>query len=270
VELQGELHEFLQHVRRNYRNISESMLRFHLIEAGPRVLAELDEDLAQYAHDLYVRRGIDVRVDTKVSRIDPTRVTLASGESIDTETIVLAAGVAPSPLIAQLDIEKHQNGRVLVDATMRSAQRPNVWALGDCAAIPDPQGKPYPPLAQHAMRQARVLARNMFAAPSGKPLEPFVYHTLGTLAALGRFKGVGRVLSVKLKGFPAWFVWRSYYLFQMPRWSRRIRIMLDWTIALLFSYDVVELDFDDQLMSTAKKNSREGLKSALQHSMGSH
>lgn len=265
VELQGELHDFLHHVRKNYRNIASEMLHFHLIEAGPRVLAELDDDLARYAHDVYTRRGIDVRVDMKVSRIDDGRVTLANGEAIDAQTIILAAGVVPSPLLAALDLEKHKNGRVLVESNMRTAKRPNVWALGDCAAIPDPSGNPYPPLAQHAIREARLLAHNIAAALSGRPLQSFVYHSLGTLAALGSYKGVGRVLSLKLRGFPAWFVWRSYYLMQMPRWSRRLRIMLDWTIALLFSYDVVELD-----LMLDEKISHEAEKSAIQQSIASH
>jgi len=261
VELQGELHEFLHHVRRNYLNVPESLLRFELIEAGPRVLAELDEDLAQYAHDVYAKRGINVRVNTKVSKLEPGRVTLANGEIIESDTVILAAGVMPSPLIAKLKIAKHKNGRVSVEPTMRAVDRTNVWSLGDCAAIPDPTGKPYPPLAQHAIREARVLAKNIAAQLDGKPLQPFVYHSLGTLAALGKFKGVGRVLKFKLRGFPAWFAWRTYYLFQMPRWSRRLRIMIDWTISLLFSYDVVELD-----LTLDKNISRAEGKSALQHS----
>ena len=115
------------------------------------------------------------------------------------------------------------------------------------------------------MREARVLARNISCAISGKPLEPFVYKSLGTLAALGRYKGVGRVLFIKLRGFPAWFVWRSYYLMQMPRWSRRLRIMIDWTIALLFSYDVVELDLIRERDPEPNK-SVEARESALQQS----
>ncbi|MBC8107933.1 MAG: NAD(P)/FAD-dependent oxidoreductase [Anaerolineae bacterium] len=261
VELQGEMHEFLHHVRRNYLNVPESMLRFELIEAGPRMLAELDEDLAQYAHNVYVKRGIHVRVNTKVARIECGRVTLANGETIESETIILAAGVMPSPLIAKLDIAKHKYGRILVEPTMRAVDRTNVWSLGDCAAIPDPTGKPYPPLAQHAIREARVLAKNIAAQLDGQPLQPFVYHSLGTLAALGRFKGVGRVPWFKLRGFPAWFAWRTYYLFQMPRWSRRVRIMIDWTISLLFSYDVVELD-----LRLDRNISRAEGKSALQTS----
>jgi NADH:ubiquinone reductase (H+-translocating) len=111
------------------------------------------------------------------------------------------------------------------------------------------------------MREARVVATNIKAQIDGQPLQPFVYHSLGTLAALGKFKGVGRVLNFKLRGFPAWFAWRTYYLFQMPRWSRRVRIMIDWTISLLFSYDVVELD-----LTLDKNISRAEGRSALQHS----
>ena len=241
-ELMGELHEFLHNVRRHYRNISPEEMHFELIEAGPRIMPEMDEDLARYATEVYRRRGIRVREGTPVAGIEPGRVALPGGEVIASQTVVVATGVAPNPLVAELNIEKDRKGRVAVEATMRVRGRDDVWALGDCAAIPDPSGKPYPPLAQHAIREARVLARNVVASIRGQPLQPFVYETLGTLAALGRYKGVGRVMGVKLRGFPAWFVWRSYYLLQMPRWSRRLRIMLDWTVALLFKYDVVQLD----------------------------
>jgi NADH dehydrogenase len=127
---------------------------------------------------------------------------------------------------------------------MRSKQRPEIWSLGDCAHIPDPSGNPYPSLAQHALREARVLARNIVATirNPAAPLEPFVYRTLGMLASLGHYKGVGRVFKLKIRGFLAWWVWRTYYLMQMPQWNRRFRIMLDWTIALLFRNDVAKLD----------------------------
>ena len=122
-----------------------------------------------------------------------------------------------------------------------------MWALGDCAVIPDPEGKPYPQLAQHALREARVLARNITAAVRGGALEPFVYQTMGTLASLGDFDGVGRVMKFKVRGFIAWWVWRSYYLMQMPRFERKLRIVLDWTVALLFRNDIVKLDlFGDE------------------------
>jgi NADH dehydrogenase len=125
---------------------------------------------------------------------------------------------------------------------MRSKSHPHVWAVGDCAVIPDPTGKPYPQLAQHALREARLLAANVTAALRGGAPKPFVYQTLGTLASLGDFEGVGRVMKVKLRGFLAWWVWRSYYLMQMPRLERKLRIMLDWTVALFFPHDIVKLD----------------------------
>ena len=151
-----------------------------------------------------------------------------------------------------MPLGKGKGGRVLVDASMRAKDHPAVWALGDCAAIPDPAGNPYPTLAQHAMREAKVLARNLIASirtPANSPpkLERFEYQSLGTLAALGHYDGVGRVMRVKLRGFLAWWVWRTYYLMQMPRFERRLRIVLDWTIALLFKNDVVKLDlFGDE------------------------
>ena len=242
VELIGEMTEFTRNLCRSYPNVRQEDLRFELIEAGPKALPEMERDLADYAVEVLKRRGVNVRVGCPVQRIEPGVVHLPGGESIKSENIVLAVGLAPNPLLKGLEIEKDRKGRIAVDGTMRSKSDPNVWALGDCATIPDPEGKPYPPLAQHALREARVLAGNIVSAIQGKPLEPFVYKTLGTLAALGHYKGVGRVLSMKLRGFPAWWAWRSYYLWQMPRWERRVRIMLDWTIALFFKNDIVKLD----------------------------
>jgi len=127
---------------------------------------------------------------------------------------------------------------------MRVKQTPNIWAIGDCADIPDPSGNPYPPLAQHAIREGRTLAENITSAIRNRPLNPFVYQTKGSLAALGHYRGVGRVYGIRVKGFLAWWIWRSYYLMRMPRWERRIRIMLDWTIALFVKNDIVQLDLD--------------------------
>ncbi|MGH7176192.1 MAG: NAD(P)/FAD-dependent oxidoreductase, partial [Tepidisphaeraceae bacterium] len=115
-------------------------------------------------------------------------------------------------------------------------------ALGDCASIPTPDGKFYPQLAQHALREAKCVARNIVASLRNQPLQPFIYQAKGSLAALGRYRGVGRIYKFRLKGFAAWWVWRTYYLFQMPRWERRIRVMIDWAVALLFRNDVVQLD----------------------------
>ena len=148
----------------------------------------------------------------------------------------------PNPLTAALPLPRERRGHLQVAGTLRSTERPEVWALGDCAEVPGPDGRPYPYLAQHAMREAKVLARNLHAAMHGKPLEPFVYKTLGIMASLGHSRGLGEVLGIPLYGFLAWWVRRTYYLIQMPRWSRRVRIVIDWTLALLFRPDIVKVD----------------------------
>lgn len=242
VELVGELTEFVQRLADTYPRVDRRLIQFHLIEAGPKVLPEMEHDLADHAAKVLRRRGVQILASTPVQAIEPGIVHLPDGRRIDAATIIVATGVVPSPLLQQVAVEKDRKGRVMVDATMRATGHSSLWALGDCAHIPDPAGKPYPSLAQHAMREAKVLAQNIVAAINGQPLRPFVYSTLGTLAALGHYDGVGRVWKFKLRGFAAWWVWRSYYLMQMPRWERRFRIMLDWTIALLFKNDIVKLD----------------------------
>lgn len=242
VELVGELTEFLPTIAKLYRNINKSELHFELIEAGPRVAPEFEDSLAEYISQVLSSRGVKIRVSTKVDRMTEGRIELSDGGTIESETIIIATGVLPSPLVSDLPLEKSRRGAVVVEATMRVKDRPEIWALGDCASIPDPTGKPYPPLAQHAMREAKQLAENLTAAIRGKPLQPFVYQTKGSLASLGHYKGAGRIGRVRIKGFIAWWVWRSYYLFQMPRWERRLRVMIDWTVALMFKNDVVQLD----------------------------
>jgi len=158
------------------------------------------------------------------------------------DAIILSTGVVPSPVVANLPIEKTPRGAVIVEPTMRSKSRPEVWAMGDCASIPSPSGKPYPNLAQHALREAKVLAQNIAATLRNQPIKPFIYETVGNLAALGHYNGVGKIYGIRLRGFVAWWVWRSYYLFRMPQWRRRIRIMADWTVSLLFGTDIVQLD----------------------------
>ncbi|MDP9174043.1 MAG: NAD(P)/FAD-dependent oxidoreductase [Planctomycetota bacterium] len=245
VELQGELTEFTRNICSAYPRVNPAEISFELIEGGPHLVPELDADLGKYVEDTFGRRGIHVRLNSRVSKVEPTSVHLGE-ETIKSSTIILATGVVPNPLIATLPLEKDSKGRLVVEPTMRCAGHPNIWALGDCAAIPDPQGHPYPPLAQHALREARLLARNIHAVLQGEEPKPFIYKNKGTLAALGQFKGVGRVYKIKIYGFLAWWVWRTYYLLQTPRLNRKIRIVLDWTIALFFKNDVVELDMSSR------------------------
>jgi NADH dehydrogenase len=242
LELMGEVTTFVKNVARLYKNVDASEIRFEMIEAGPRIAMEFDDVLAEYSADVLKKRGVKIRTNTRVKAIHPDRLELPDGEMIESHTIVVATGVIPNPLIKNFPISKDQKGRVKTDASMRVEGRDNVWALGDCAAIPDPSGKPYPALAQHALREARQLAENLTAIMKGREPKPFVYETKGTLALLGDFKGAGKIYKFKIHGFVAWWVWRTYYLFQMPHWSRRLRVVIDWTVALFFHNDVVQLD----------------------------
>jgi NADH:quinone reductase (non-electrogenic) len=241
VELLGELTAFADDVLRFYPRLRRDEIRFLLFEAGPRILPEIDETLAAVAARVLQRRGADVRVSTPVQSIEAGRVRLAN-EMIDAGTIVLAAGIVPSAIAKAIPVVHDRRGRVAVDETMRSRSHPQVWALGDSATIPGPDGHPYPALAQHTVREARQLARNIQAVIEGRPPAPFIYHPLGTMASLGHTRAVARVLGVRLTGFPAWWVRRTYYLFQMPRWDRRLRIVLDWTVALFFRPDITKVE----------------------------
>ncbi|MDB5309298.1 MAG: Pyridine nucleotide-disulfide oxidoreductase, FAD/NAD(P)-binding domain protein [Gemmataceae bacterium] len=244
VELFGELTAFVRKILRLYSRISEDELRFVLLEYGTRVLPEVDPDLAEYATAVLRRRpGVEVRTGAGVTRVEPGRVVLGE-TAIEAETIVLTAGILPNPLVATLPLTRDRRQRVVVEATMRSPDRAEVWALGDCAAVPDPHGTPYPCLAQHAMREAKVLARNIAAVLAGREPEPFVYGTLGIMASLGPGKGLGTLLNLRMRGLLAWWVRRGYYLMTMPGWDRRLRILADWAVALVARPDVGKIDLD--------------------------
>ena len=246
MELFGELTAFVDGIAPLYRHVDRGEVRFLLLQAGDRIMPEINPALASYGTRVLARRcGADIRTRTLVRAIEPGKVHLPD-ETIEAETIVLAAGIVPNPVVAGLPVVKDKRGHIVVDATMRCQSRPEVWALGDCASIPSPDGKSYPNLAQHALREANVLARNIFRAHQGQPPQPFVYDTLGLMGSLGHSKAFGQLLNLQLRGFPAWFVRRTYYLLQMPGWSRRLRIMIDWTFALLFQPDIVKISFDSE------------------------
>jgi NADH:quinone reductase (non-electrogenic) len=241
IELLGELSAFADDVLRFYPRLRREEIRFLLFEAGQRILPEIDPELAVAAAGVLQQRGADIRVATPVRAIEPGRVRVAN-EIIDASTIVLAAGIVPSVVAAAIPVLHDQRGRIAVDNTMRSRSHTNVWALGDCAAIPGPDGRPYPALAQHTVREARHLARNIQAAIEARALTPFIFQALGTMASLGHTRAVARVFGVRLTGFLAWWIRRTYYLFQMPRWDRRLRIVLDWTVAVFFRPDITKVE----------------------------
>ena len=241
VELLGEMTAFADDILRFYPHISRKEVRFFLFEATARVLPELDEKLAAVAVKILTRRGAHIRASTPVRAIEARRVHLAN-ETIESGTIVLAAGIVPNEAAIRIPVAHDKRGRIDVDATMRSTSHPRVWGVGDCAAIPGPDGRPYPALAQHAIREARQLARNIAVAVDGRQPSPFVFRTLGTMAALGHSRAVAQVMGVQLRGFVAWWFRRTYYLLQTPRWDRRLRIVLDWTVALFFRPDITKVD----------------------------
>jgi NADH dehydrogenase len=241
VELLGELTAFADDVLRFYPRIRRDEVRFLLFEAGARILPEIDEKLALVAARVLQRRGADIRVATPVRSIEAGHVRLAN-EVIDAGTIVLAAGIVPSVVAAAIPVAHDQRGRIAVEGTMRSRSDLQVWALGDCAAIPGPDGRLYPALAQHTVREARHLARNIRSVIEGRTPTPFVFQPLGTMASLGHTRAVARVFGLRLSGFVAWWIRRTYYLFQMPRWDRRLRIVLDWTVALFFRPDITKVE----------------------------
>lgn len=241
IELLGELTALADDVLRYYPRIRRDELRFHLFEATARILPEVDQRLASVAIRVLASRGADIRASTPVRRLEPERVHI-DGEIIDASTIILAAGIVPSAAVNRVSVARNERGRIAVDSSMRSISHSNVWALGDCATIPAPDGKPYPALAQHAVREAKQLARNIAAVVQHRPPEPFVFRSLGTMAALGHSRAVAQVMGVRITGFFAWWFRRTYYLMQMPRWDRRLRIIVDWTIALFFRHDITKVD----------------------------
>jgi len=232
VELFGELTSFVDGIAPLYKHVNRDQVRFILLQGADRIMPEISPKLADYgARVLNQRRGADIRTKTIVRAIEAGKVHLPE-ETIAAETIILAAGIVPNPVVAALPVDKDKRGHIVVDGTMRCPSHPEVWALGDCASIPAPDGKPYPNLAQHALREAKVLARNIVAVLDIRPPQPFVYENLGMMGSLGHGKAFGQLLKVRVRGVLAWFVRRTYYLLQMPGWVRRLRIMIDLCTAI--------------------------------------
>jgi NADH dehydrogenase len=243
VELAGELSHFVASLRKTYASIAAHEVSVHVIEAAPRLVPELDPVLAAYIERTYARRGIRMHTGTTVERIAPDAVTLAGGETLAAGTIVYAAGLAPNPLVATFPLDRDRRGRIATDETLRSTSHADVWALGDNAAIPVPgqPGQTYPPLAQHAHREAKTLARNLVRVLDGKAPRPFVYESKGTAALLGSYRAVAKIGGVRVRGFVAWWLWRTLYLFRVPGWERRLRVIADWTVGLLFPADSAQV-----------------------------
>jgi NADH:ubiquinone reductase (H+-translocating) len=239
VETIGSINDFLKEALPYYSNLKSEMMRVVLVHPGEFVLPELGEELGHYASRKLARRGVEIRPNTKIKTVTSTGVELTDGTRINTGTLVWTAGTAPHPLLEQLPLPK-EHQRLKVNAAMGVEGYPGTWALGDCAMIPDEHGGYQPPTAQHASREGKVLAHNIVANTRGKDLVPFRFNTLGLLASIGRRTGVARILGVNFSGFVAWWLWRTIYLLKLPRFEKKLRVALDWTLDVFFSKDFVQ------------------------------
>jgi len=243
TEVAGELHDFVIEAVSDYPNITPDEVRMVLVEMLDRLAQEMPARVGEYARRNLESRGLEVWLEARVERYSDGVLEIADGRSLPTDTVIWTAGVRPSPLISGIDVERVEgDDRLPTNQFLQVQGHEKLWAVGDCALIPGGAGDTYqPPTAQHAVRQGRHVARNIAAALRGEDLKPFSYGGLGMLATLGRHRGVGQVMGIRLTGFPAWFAWRTYYLFALPRWERRLRVAFDWTLDLLFPPDIIEL-----------------------------
>ncbi len=247
VEGLAELQDFAAQTIELYPRCRAQGMRWVLVEARDRIMLEVPDALSSFAELELRRRGIEVRTGTTLAEITATAATLSDGSAVPTRTLVWTAGVKPSPAIARLGLPLDRGGRVVVDATMavdpaalpRAAGGSRIWAIGDCAAVPDAEheGQPCPPTAQHAIRQGRLVARNVVATLAGRPPRRFNYKMKGVVAELGNGKAVALTLGIPWRGFPAWLIARSYHLLLMPGIGRRLRLLADWNVALIFGRD---------------------------------
>ena len=240
VETIAAVNDFIREAVGFYPRLSKAELRIVLIEATGAILPELGPKLGVYARRKLAERGVEFLMNTAVKSILNRKIALSDGAVIETNTLLWTAGVSPNPLLEVLDCEK-ERGRLITNEFLEVNGNPGVWALGDCAAVPDPAtGKPCPPTAQHALRQGKIAAHNIIVAIRGGNRKRFQFKTIGALATIGRRTGVARIMGVNFSGFVAWWMWRTIYLSKLPRFEKKVRVALDWTLDLLFSKDLVQ------------------------------
>jgi NADH dehydrogenase len=243
VEVAGEYDQFLRRATRYYGNLRPEDVSVSLVEQKKRILPALDEDLAKYARHHLESRGVSILLENSIDSIGAHASRLSSGEEIRARTIVWCAGIAPSPVLDRAPgIPRDEHGYVQCERDLSVVGHDEVWSIGDVAVNRDAEGKPYPPTAQHAMRQGRHVAQNIkrVTGSRGSP-EPFDYESAGELVALGCRSAVAKILGVKFSGFIAWWFYRTLYLAKMPGLGRKARVATDWTLSLLTRPDVVQL-----------------------------
>ncbi|WP_156756011.1 NAD(P)/FAD-dependent oxidoreductase [Actinokineospora pegani] len=245
VEAMAELQDLARYATRFHDGIEPRDLRWTLVEAMDRIMPEVSADLGEYTVAKLRERDVDVRLGTQVKSLENGRVRLSDGEEFDAETFVWTAGVTPNPLVRATGLPLDERDRIRCDATLRVVDHPEVFAAGDCAAVPDlASDEPdatCPPSAQHAVRQGKRLGANILASVRGEALKPYKHRNAGSVASLGLYRGVAQVYGVKMTGLPAWLMHRGYHLAAMPTTARKARILADWALASVFPRHIAAL-----------------------------
>jgi len=236
VETLGAINDFIRDAISFYPNLKIENMKMVLVTPEDLILPELNHRLRVYAQRKIEQRGIELITGARVEGVDEGVVSLSTGRHIHASTLIWTAGNSSNPLIVSLGLPT-RGGRVVVDEYLRVEGTENVWAAGDCAAVPDGKGGYHPATAQHALREARVLADNLCAVILGRRTRRFCFSTIGQLAAIGRRTGVANILGINFSGFVAWWLWRTVYLSKLPRLEKKLRVALDWTLDLLFAKD---------------------------------
>ncbi len=241
VETMAALNDLVREQVRQYGNASEADVRTVLVNPGDRLLSETSPQLAEYAAQKLKENGVEIRMKTSIKSADREKVELEPSDSIATHTLIWAAGVKPNPVVANLDCEKGKHGGIRVHADCAVLNRPGVWAIGDCAEIPNQTGGTYAPTAQNATREGTTVARNIIASLQGQATEQFRYKPIGELALVGRREGVAQVGGFNFSGIIAWAMWRAVYLAKMPGSAQKVRVLTDWLLDLVVGREPLAL-----------------------------
>jgi NADH dehydrogenase len=267
VETAGEINDFIKDsANEYYHNIDPNNIRVVIIQSGDRLLPEMSKELAEFALHRLNKRGVEVILNNRVTGATQDNIKLKDGTTIQTKTIIWAGGVAPASLLNRISCEHdNKSGRIISDAYLELLNYKGVYALGDCAYVTDPNnGNPYPPTAQHAIRQGARAANNIIASIEGKPEDRkiFDYKTRGMMASIGKRTGIGSLFGmIEVQGLLAWLIWRGYYLTNLPTLQKKIRVLADWTLDMFFKRDVtmlktfVEEDNEEKLRTKTSSSS---------------